>query len=51
MDDDGDSAVDRLSGLADMAQGAEKDVTAYALVDGNVANLAPYTDELNRVCA
>ncbi|MEU2043012.1 hypothetical protein [Nocardia niwae] len=45
---------DRLSGLADSAQGAEKDaITAYAtaLVDDNVADLNPYTDELNRVCA
>lgn len=44
----------RLSGLADLAQGAEKDViTAYAaaLVDENVTDLNPYTDELNRVCA
>ncbi|MFI6959969.1 hypothetical protein ACIBJI_41705 [Nocardia sp. NPDC050408] len=45
---------DRLSGLADLAQGTEKDaITAYAdaLVDENVASLDPYTDELNRVCA
>ncbi len=44
----------RLSGLADLAQGAERDaITAYAaaLVDDNVADLNPYTDELNRVCA
>ncbi|MFE7741518.1 hypothetical protein [Nocardia sp. NPDC057455] len=44
----------RLSGLADLAQGAEKDViSAYAsaLVDDNVSDLNPYTDELNRVCA
>ncbi|MEU1545183.1 MULTISPECIES: hypothetical protein [Nocardia] len=44
----------RLSGLADLAQGAEKDVIsayAYALVDENVTDLNPYTDELNRVCA
>ncbi|MET9025638.1 hypothetical protein ABZW96_08425 [Nocardia sp. NPDC004168] len=45
---------DRLSGLALFAQGAEKDViTAYAdaLVDANVTDLDPYTDNLNRVCA
>lgn len=45
---------DRLSGLADLAQGAEKDaITAYAnaLVDENVTDLNPYTDELNRACA
>ncbi|MGW4092854.1 hypothetical protein [Nocardia sp. NPDC004750] len=45
---------DRLGGLALFAQGAEKDViTAYAdaLVDDNVTDLDPYTDELNRVCA
>ncbi|WP_039804863.1 hypothetical protein [Nocardia araoensis] len=44
---------DRLNGLANFAQGAEKDVIAAyanALVDENVANLDPYTDELNRVC-
>ncbi|MGW4327411.1 hypothetical protein ACWEKR_16115 [Nocardia sp. NPDC004573] len=45
---------DRLSGLAVVAQGAEREViTAYAaaLVDENVTDLNPYTDELNRVCA
>ncbi|WP_174189953.1 hypothetical protein [Nocardia barduliensis] len=44
----------RLSGLADLAQGPEKDAIAayaYALVDDNVSDLNPYTDELNRVCA
>ena len=55
LDDATSTALsDRLSGLADLAQGAEKDVIAayaYALVDENVANLDPYTDELNRVCA
>ncbi|MEU2030810.1 hypothetical protein [Nocardia amamiensis] len=45
---------DKLSVVAELAQGAEKDVIAayaYALIDDNVADLNPYTDELNRVCA
>ncbi|MEV5835759.1 hypothetical protein [Nocardia sp. NPDC052112] len=45
---------ERLTGLGDFAQGAEKDaITAYAraLIDDGVAELDPYTDELNRVCA
>ncbi len=45
---------ERLTGLADFTQGAEKDaITAYAqaLIDDNVTDLAPYTDELNRACA
>jgi hypothetical protein len=45
---------DRLTGLADIAQGAEKDaITAYAraLTDENITDLDPYTDELNRACA
>ncbi|MGK8505303.1 hypothetical protein [Nocardia asiatica] len=44
----------RLGGLADTTQGPEKDAIAayaYALIDDNVADLTPYTDELNRVCA
>ncbi|MEV6430434.1 hypothetical protein [Nocardia sp. NPDC051463] len=44
----------RLSGLAEMAQGAERDaIAAYAgaLIDGEVADLGPFTDELNRACA
>jgi hypothetical protein len=45
---------ERLTGLADFTQGAEKDaITAYAqaLIDDNVTELTPYTDELNRACA
>ncbi|WP_454194564.1 hypothetical protein [Nocardia sp. Marseille-Q1738] len=45
---------ERLTGLADFAQGAEKEaIAAYAraLIDDNVTELNPYTDELNRVCA
>ncbi|UGT65932.1 hypothetical protein LTT66_21755 [Nocardia gipuzkoensis] len=45
---------ERLTGLADFTQGAERDaITAYAhaLIDDNVTELTPYTDELNRACA
>lgn len=45
---------ERLSGLADSAQGAEKDaIAAYAaaLTDANVTDLNPYTDDLNRACS
>ncbi|WP_040776077.1 hypothetical protein [Nocardia pneumoniae] len=45
---------DKLSVVAELAQGAEKDVIAAyanALIDENVTSLDPYTDELNRVCA
>ncbi|MBF6190008.1 hypothetical protein [Nocardia implantans] len=45
---------DRLNALAYLTQGAEQDaITAYAnaLVDENVTDLNPYTDELNRACA
>ncbi|MER7450816.1 hypothetical protein ABTW96_11075 [Nocardia beijingensis] len=45
---------DRLNALAYLTQGAEQDaITAYAnaLVDDNVTDLNPYTDELNRACA
>ncbi|MBF6336342.1 hypothetical protein IU450_10640 [Nocardia abscessus] len=44
---------DRLTGLADFTQGPERDaITAYAraLVDDEVTELTPFTDELNRVC-
>ncbi|MEV6136489.1 hypothetical protein AB0L63_10580 [Nocardia sp. NPDC051990] len=44
---------DRLRVPADFTQGQERDaITAYAnaLIDENVADLNPYTDELNRVC-
>ncbi|WP_406232274.1 hypothetical protein [Nocardia sp. NBC_01009] len=45
---------DRLSGLAALAVGEEKDaITGYAnaLVDDNITDLDPATNELNRVCA
>lgn len=55
MDDATTRALsDRLSGVAALAVGAEKDaITGYAdaLVDDNVTDLTPATDELNRVCA
>ncbi|MFE7800948.1 hypothetical protein [Nocardia sp. NPDC057440] len=44
----------RLSGLAAMAQGAQRDaIEAYAgaLISDEVADLTPFTDELNRACA
>ncbi|WP_280334645.1 hypothetical protein [Nocardia wallacei] len=44
----------RLNGLAEMAEGAEKDaISAYAaaLVDDSVTDLDPYTTELNIACA
>lgn len=44
---------ERLWGISNFAAGPEKDViTAYAsaLVDPNVTDLTPATDELNRVC-
>ncbi|MEV6386891.1 transposase [Nocardia xishanensis] len=44
----------RLSGLAETTQGAERDaIAAYAnaLIDAGVADLTPFTDELNRACA
>ncbi|MFX0573198.1 hypothetical protein [Nocardia nepalensis] len=43
----------RLRVPADLAQGEEKRViTAYAdaLIDENITDLDPYTDELNRFC-
>ncbi|WP_227998478.1 hypothetical protein [Nocardia australiensis] len=45
---------DRLSGLAALAVGEEKDAIngyANALVDDNITDLDPATNELNRVCA
>ncbi|WP_433200863.1 hypothetical protein ACQP1G_09270 [Nocardia sp. CA-107356] len=55
MDDATTRALsDRLSGLAALAVGVEKDaITGYAnaLVDENITDLDPATDELNRVCA
>ncbi|WP_431970209.1 hypothetical protein [Nocardia sp. bgisy134] len=44
----------RLSGLAETAQGAERDaIAAYAgaLIDDEVVDLTPFTDGLNRACA
>ncbi|MEV4128855.1 hypothetical protein [Nocardia sp. NPDC049707] len=44
---------DRLRVPAEFAQGEEKAaITAYAdaLIDENITDLNPYTDELNRVC-
>lgn len=55
MDDATTRALsDRLSGVAALAVGAEKEaITGYAnaLIDENVTDLSPATDELNRVCA
>jgi hypothetical protein len=45
---------ERLSGIAVLAVGEEKDaITGYAnaLVDENITDLDPATEELNRVCA
>lgn len=47
------SLSDRLRGLAVFATGAEQAaITGYAdaLVDPNITDLTPATDELNRVC-
>ncbi|WP_227984111.1 hypothetical protein [Nocardia spumae] len=44
---------DRLSAVGDIAVGEERAVIvgyANALVDDNVTDLRPFTDELNRVC-
>ncbi len=45
--------AERLRVPASLAEGAEKDaITAYAdaLIDDNITDLNPYTDNLNRVC-
>ncbi|MFI5720845.1 hypothetical protein [Nocardia sp. NPDC051750] len=44
---------DRLLGVAELTAGAEKDAItgyAHALVDDNVTDLTPATDQLNRAC-
>lgn len=55
MDADTATALSgRLSGLAELAEGAEKEaISAYAtaLVDDTVTDLDPYTTELNNACA
>lgn len=55
MDDATTRALsERLTGVAVVAVGEERDViTGYAdaLIDENVTDLTPATDELNRVCA
>lgn len=50
----GQALSERLLGLSDWAVGVEKDAIAgyaNALVDPNITDLDPATDELNRACA